>query len=222
MGKFQYNDANVWVGSCDKELSFFPSLENVWLEDLPKLKGWKRGVVGQVEDNNKGNNLQSQQLLRPCCFSKLQTLTIIDCPELTSLPSCPSLEKLNLEKFNEGLQIMNKKRDEVAPASSSASTSCYEIVNSKLQSFKIDNMAWPNSLPSEYFHCVNTLTLWNVNEEMDVDLPDWMQFLPALQTLKFKYCRELKVIPKWMPKLTLHCTLFRKPDEKMQKGSTWR
>uniref|UniRef100_A0A803MTP8 Uncharacterized protein n=1 Tax=Chenopodium quinoa TaxID=63459 RepID=A0A803MTP8_CHEQI len=68
------------LGSYSEEqLSFFPSLEKLGLSNLPKLKGWRRGV----EDSSSNSQLIP-------CLSALKTLKIRGCPELTCVPLCPS------------------------------------------------------------------------------------------------------------------------------------
>ncbi|XP_056694234.1 putative disease resistance protein RGA3 isoform X3 [Spinacia oleracea] len=176
--------------SSPEDLSFFLSLEQLELCSLPKLKGWRRGM----DDSSSSSNPQLP------CLSQLKSLAVIFSPELSCIPLCPNVEVLELIKFNERLRIISTERDE----KSSSSTSRIISVP-KLREVEVDNVAWLDSLPIESFQCLDHLTL---KEDYElVDLPNWMQFLPALQTLEIKGCRGLKAIPNWMPKLTSLRTL---------------
>uniref|UniRef100_A0A803NBL9 Disease resistance protein winged helix domain-containing protein n=1 Tax=Chenopodium quinoa TaxID=63459 RepID=A0A803NBL9_CHEQI len=66
------------IAISEEEPLYFPSLEQLWLKNLPKSKGWmKSGVeVGDVH------------------LSQLKSLVIDICPELTWIPLSPILEDL--------------------------------------------------------------------------------------------------------------------------------
>ncbi|XP_021730209.1 putative disease resistance protein RGA1 [Chenopodium quinoa] len=65
--------------NSEEQVSFFPSLEKLRLSNLPKLKGWRRGV----EDSSSNSQLIP-------CLSALKTFKIRGCPELTCVPLGPS------------------------------------------------------------------------------------------------------------------------------------
>ncbi|KNA06162.1 hypothetical protein SOVF_183630 isoform A [Spinacia oleracea] len=171
--------------SSPEELSFFPSLDQLVLSSLPKFKGWRRGV----DDSSSSSNPQLP------CLSQLKLLAVSRSPELSCIPLCPNVEVLELIKFNERLRIISTERD----VKSSSSVSRI-IPVPKLRKVVIDNVSWLDSLPVESFQCLDHLRL--VDDIELVDLPNWMQFLPALQTLIIHGCRGLKALPNWMPKLT--------------------
>ncbi|CAO2839063.1 unnamed protein product [Amaranthus hypochondriacus] len=241
-----------------EESSFLPSLQQLRLCALPKLKGWRRKGVG-MEDNNS--------LL---CLPSLKRLYINECQELTCFSVCPKLENLGLKSFNRRLNwIIRTEREGIV-----------------MECVEIDDVAWLNSVPSEAFQRLKTLTIYEDSEvenfgevekvfracssslrnleiatccklksimteglehlsalekleisrcknlklseeqeenycvgynpsilpslismnlhflPMMENLPNWMQFLTALQTLKIEGCDRLKAIPNWMPKLT--------------------
>ncbi|XP_074288916.1 putative disease resistance protein RGA1 [Silene latifolia] len=87
------------IGSSgSKDIPFFPSLEFLELEGLERLKGWWKGV-------GDGNSTSGMPLWLPS-FPRLSTLTITDCAKLISLPPCPSLESLWLNRINKVLRIL--------------------------------------------------------------------------------------------------------------------
>ncbi|CAO2839061.1 unnamed protein product [Amaranthus hypochondriacus] len=115
-----------------EESSFLPSLQQLELNSLPKLKRWKREGVW-VEDNN--NSL--------LCLPSLKKLYIYECQELTCFPVCPKLEHLLLKKFNRRLNgIIRTEREGIV-----------------LEYVEIDDVAWLNSVPSEAFQRLKTLKI---------------------------------------------------------------
>lgn len=83
--------------SSAKRLSFLPSLEQLKLYNLPKLKGWsKSGVMLVVEDDNLLVGSSSMAQLQPLCLSQLKSLTISQCPELKDIPACSREEDLSV------------------------------------------------------------------------------------------------------------------------------
>ncbi|KAH7528975.1 hypothetical protein FEM48_Zijuj05G0134500 [Ziziphus jujuba var. spinosa] len=76
---------NIVEGSSSP---FFPSLQSLWLDDMPNLKGWWK-----VDDDVDVENKRTLPFF-PC----LSQLSISDCPDLTSMPPFPFLqESLHLE-----------------------------------------------------------------------------------------------------------------------------
>ncbi|KNA17708.1 hypothetical protein SOVF_077250 [Spinacia oleracea] len=187
LGKLEYIEADNSSSTMTlpEDLSFFPSLEQLELSSLPKLKGWRRGV----DDSSSSSNTQLP------CLSQLKSLTVGFSPELSCIPLCPNVEVLKLFDFNERLRIISTERDEKSLSSTSRIISV-----PKLREVVIDNVAWLDSLPIESFQFLDHLTLRGDVEL--VDLPNWMQFLPALQSLEIHRCERLKAMPIWMPKLT--------------------
>ncbi|XP_074313133.1 putative disease resistance protein RGA1 isoform X4 [Silene latifolia] len=85
-------------GSRSKDLPFFPSLENLYIEGLTRLKGWWGGVC-------EGDSSSCMPHWQPP-FPRLSIITIVNCPELTSFPPCPALESLRLTSSNKSLRIL--------------------------------------------------------------------------------------------------------------------
>ncbi|XP_021753054.1 putative disease resistance protein RGA4 isoform X2 [Chenopodium quinoa] len=74
--------------------AFFPSLESLSICNLTSLKGWWREEE-LVEDDDDDCILRSS-----FTFPRLSKLEIINCPKLTSFPSCGSLEDLGLDEVD--------------------------------------------------------------------------------------------------------------------------
>nr|ABJ99599.1 NBS-LRR type resistance protein [Beta vulgaris] len=184
-------------GSAVETLSFFPSLKKLMLWKMPKLKGWMKEVKGRSKP--------------PLQLPSLSKLQIFDCLELTCTIICPSLEDLELIKFNKEMRIiMNSRKSgesstsfsshSSTPEDSTSSSSCSDILVPKLKKVGIDNVAWLDSVSMESLQCLEVLYIKD-NGEL-VDLPEWMQYLPALESLIISNCRGLRAMPNWMPKLT--------------------
>ncbi|XP_074282638.1 putative disease resistance protein RGA1 [Silene latifolia] len=89
LNNLEYMETNAIGGR-----GFFPSLEFLNLVDLKRLKGWWGGV-GE-------SDMPHWQPL----FPRLWTVVIQSCPKLTSLPPCPSLESLEVERINKAFRIL--------------------------------------------------------------------------------------------------------------------
>ncbi|KAK9666470.1 hypothetical protein RND81_14G187000 [Saponaria officinalis] len=85
------------MSTASDRLSFFPSLEELVLDNLPKLKGVRNGVLSRAEAHRKLAVVQS--------FPRLHNLEIKDCPCVTVVPRCPGLKTLTLIKVNETIRF---------------------------------------------------------------------------------------------------------------------
>ncbi|XP_057519658.1 disease resistance protein RGA2-like isoform X2 [Amaranthus tricolor] len=89
-------------GGDDNENSsageYFPSLESLWLLDLPELRGWSRfeDTVDTRRNEHNNHHLLSQKLVFPC----LSELGIEGCPKMMSIPVVPKLESLNANEIH--------------------------------------------------------------------------------------------------------------------------
>lgn len=127
--------------------SYLPCLETLELSNLPKLKAWRPKGMGDKESC-------SNKKIGPC-FSKLKSLFLWDCTELTCIPFCPSVEELKLINFNERLRIMDNTGNfeelrDVADSSSS-SASCRQHGTTRIKKVAISNVSWLDLLPMYAF-----------------------------------------------------------------------
>ncbi|KAJ8438867.1 hypothetical protein Cgig2_007712 [Carnegiea gigantea] len=165
---------NISDGAGTSELdAFFPSLETLELSNMPKLKGWWRD-----EEISNSNGKHGHQLLPS--FPHLIWLKIYDCPNLTCIPPCPTVEELGLAgEINENLRMMITS----------------ESGNSKLRSVTSDNARGLKTiLPVEGFQCL---------EEMEIFCDDKVESLSevgevfrscssSLKSLRICGCQKLK------------------------------
>ncbi|XP_021725229.1 putative disease resistance protein RGA3 isoform X3 [Chenopodium quinoa] len=152
--------------------SYLPPLETLEMSNLPKLKGWRRGVEDDHQflkdgSNHSSSNKAELQLLP--CFSDLKSLFIWNCPELTCFPCCPKMEDLTLLNFNSRMQmIINCERDVnlevVIPFASSSSWSPHSEHSTAIKKVTISNVSWLNSVPVEAFQFVESLQIWGDKE----------------------------------------------------------
>uniref|UniRef100_A0A803M5M3 PPIase cyclophilin-type domain-containing protein n=1 Tax=Chenopodium quinoa TaxID=63459 RepID=A0A803M5M3_CHEQI len=78
-------------------VNFFPSLENLELHEMPKLKGWWRDIRW----------MEKETVYIPS-FPRLCMLDIRYCKRLTYIPPCPHVKELILCEVNESLKFCKK------------------------------------------------------------------------------------------------------------------
>ncbi|KAM6568280.1 hypothetical protein CsatB_016265 [Cannabis sativa] len=92
------NTSNVSEDLVGSTTTLLPSLESLWLWDLPNLKGWWREIEVDHSCFDANANEDNHTSL-PCYLPSLSKLTIRDCPKLTCMPLYPRLEgELQLRK----------------------------------------------------------------------------------------------------------------------------
>uniref|UniRef100_A0A2N9EDB7 Uncharacterized protein n=1 Tax=Fagus sylvatica TaxID=28930 RepID=A0A2N9EDB7_FAGSY len=161
--------------------SFLPSLEELILYCCSNLKGWWRRRRDSVEDVD---NLPS--------FPRLSSLEIQHCPQLTSIPLFPYLEKLNLDTCNLKplkqtmkmgiINIATPSNQSSSSSTATTSTSSSSVLGrsffvplSKLKSLEIGRLQEP--LPEE-------LLCKLISLHCHGPLPQGMQHLIALEKMK--------------------------------------
>ncbi|XP_074313039.1 putative disease resistance protein RGA1 isoform X4 [Silene latifolia] len=97
LNNMEYIDNNP-ISHGSKDLPFFPSLEYLSILSMERLKGWWGGV-GEADSSSGRVYWQPP-------FPRLSTLIIDSCPKLTSLPPCPSIELLKVNRSNKSLLIL--------------------------------------------------------------------------------------------------------------------
>ena len=208
LGKVEYME-------CSSEGPFFPSLQNLYLSFMPKLKElWRRDLATQPPPSfpclsllliNKCDDLASLELYPSPCISSIE---ITYCPKLTSLllPPSPLLSQLEIRYCGDLASL--------------------ELHSSHLlSSLYISHCLKPTSLKLSSLPCLESLCLNEVKEGVlrelmsatasslksvriqDIDdlmsLPDELhQHVSTLQTLKIGDCSHLATLPHWIGNLT--------------------
>ncbi|KAM6570678.1 hypothetical protein CsatB_018663 [Cannabis sativa] len=206
-----------YISENEKATPFFPSLKELWLTELPKLKSWWRNGV-----------MNFYVLPSFPCLSKL---VIEDCPKLTSIPLFPTLEEglaLDSTCWKPFQLTLNKKTAPQEASSSSSSPSSLPLSNLKalrivgIEDFDGNEIEWrtlksleflrfdslPNlvSLPEGLQHVVSLqeFQLWRCGTE---EIPEWIGKLHSLSKLMICLCPNLKSLPESIRELKLLETL---------------
>ncbi|XP_074267624.1 putative disease resistance RPP13-like protein 1 [Silene latifolia] len=266
------------------ELPFFPCLETLKVEDLPKLKRWWSGSPSSP------------------LFSHLRRFEMLQCPEMTSIPVCPVIEHMVIRDNKRSLEL--RLIDDV----SSPSSQKWELTTANLGSLKLMPLEY-TQLPTrmiiiedkeveslsqvrELFqngflsnvtaisvfrcpkikslfggiehlsaltrlsiqYCLNLLSVkkaeadeekekggipWQylsrtlcsltLSDDAMENLSEGVQYLTSLKTLELLCCKQLKTLPKWMPKLTsLECLAIKHCSDQLKErcyqpaGEDWR
>ncbi|XP_074286090.1 putative disease resistance protein RGA1 [Silene latifolia] len=159
-------------------LPLFRSLEKLLLKRLPKLNG-----------------IASVRLL-----PRLHRLVIEDCPSMTVVPRCPSLNDLHLVGVNEDFRFTSNRK--VDPSSSSLTpldllphrnddSSCDSTFY--LKSLLIDKVGLVNLIFGESLKGIETLSIRGLNQESLSTAADLFQkHASSIRDLQVTYCRGLK------------------------------
>ncbi|XP_021715245.1 putative disease resistance protein RGA4 [Chenopodium quinoa] len=176
---------------------FFPALTRLELRDLDILREWQPSHMIQA-------------------FTRLNTLQVVNCPNLTSIPTdFPRIKNLLIQ----GVQVNVREHnwlDAIITKSSSRHT---------LISLVLSKVSGSARLPKELFQCTSLKQLrlqkceklkswpgnpWNPIslEELCIDRCSSLTYSPnarslnALKTLVIRGCRSLKVAPKFLERCT--------------------
>ncbi|KAJ8422807.1 hypothetical protein Cgig2_018008 [Carnegiea gigantea] len=97
----------------ESQESFFPSLEKLWLHDLPNLKGdWGVENLPEVEEVFRGSSSSLQELkIRTCIGQKsvyggLEHLTVLESLVLLQLPNLSLCEEGDQDEEEDGLAFI--------------------------------------------------------------------------------------------------------------------
>ncbi|XP_027334460.1 putative disease resistance protein RGA1 [Abrus precatorius] len=169
-------------------VTFFPSLESLRLVDCPKLRGW--GRLG--DDINDSHNLSL-----PLSFPDLSRLVISCCPQLTCMPTFPTVKVLDLKNCSAEPLIETLKAT-VSTCSADSSTSVAPL--SMLKELTIaDHM----NLPKGWMQTLTSLESLGIQnseslEEFETVFKDDNNCLPPLQKISIVLCERLKALPDWI------------------------
>lgn len=163
--------------------TFFPSLEELYIDDCPNLKGWWR-----PDDVGEASNMQ------PPYFPCLSNITIGSCPNLISMPLFPSVRKLRLgqtrwKSLIELTMKMKSATSELAPSSSTCSTFTPFC---KLETLRLEDMEELDSLPEEFLQNLTSLQLLHIKTCSNLtSMPEGMRQLTSLKELLIRNCLKL-------------------------------
>ncbi|KAJ8434036.1 hypothetical protein Cgig2_001229 [Carnegiea gigantea] len=213
---FSWNDSST--GSCGaaREViqqefsSFFPSLESLYLVNLPELKGWWRrlSTSGSVmEDDEVMGGESSMQTVgadRLPSFPRLSELKISECHNLTVIPLCPTVETLTLRRFNERLQIMTKKEEDQREKCGSSDSGSSSRDGPKMRVVSTDNARHLKSLPPVAFQCLAELEISGDSKLESLSEVEvvFRSCSSSLRTLEITRCSKLRSVSGGLEYLT--------------------
>ncbi|KAI9078924.1 hypothetical protein K1719_039073 [Acacia pycnantha] len=139
MDKLEY----IYYKGCSSSTNFFPSLEELIILGCGRLRGWVREEnVQNIRDNEWHHSLPS--------FSRLSSLEIYHCPELSCMPTFPNLVTC--------FKLIKSSTKPLLDTLTGPSTSNDKATSlSKLKSLKIDGIDDLEALPEEWMQNLSSL-----------------------------------------------------------------
>ncbi|XP_027336732.1 putative disease resistance protein RGA3 isoform X2 [Abrus precatorius] len=178
----------------DGAVTFFPSLESLFLRGCPKLRGWRR----RGDDINDSHNLSSS-----LSFPHLSQLNVSDCPLLTCMPTFPNAKDLGWLKCSaEPLIGTLNTTESTRSADSSSSAAPLSMLKELAISDHINlPKGWMQNLTSveslEIIRCESeTLEEFEAGFKLDTNC------LPPLRKISIRGCENLKALPDWICNLS--------------------
>ncbi|XP_074288926.1 putative disease resistance protein RGA1 isoform X2 [Silene latifolia] len=172
----EYMETDAFGSSRSKDLPFFPSLEFLTLVDLVRLKGWWGGV-GESDSSSDMPHWQPP-------FPRLLRVEINNCPMLTSLPPCPSLESLEVEGCNKAFRIL--------PAEGPAN------LDLKLD-VKVDSVGYLTTLPARR---LTNIVIQRDDELKRLSEIEVFKSSSSLRSLEIVWCKRLTSVSGALEHLT--------------------
>ncbi|GAB2260694.1 hypothetical protein Droror1_Dr00011549 [Drosera rotundifolia] len=181
---------------------FFPSLENLWLYDMPNMKGWWKGDCEGSEIFDQPWQLDAS-IPRPLLpsFPKLSHLEIWSCPNLTCSPAplSPYVEVLVLVEVDEKMLSMLKGQmattvaDHENSSFSSLSPSFSTLPVSNLKALTILRLTTLKSFPRDCFKGLLSLQSLEIHvlHQLRSLSSSGLEHLTGLRNLEIRSCYEL-------------------------------
>ncbi|XP_074317951.1 putative disease resistance protein RGA1 [Silene latifolia] len=202
--------------------SFFPSLDELTIFELPKLKGWwwrSESGLHVVKPDDGGSNQEAGLVwVSSPCFPLLKWLVIKNCQKMTYVPVCPRLEYLIVYDSRRLLW----KNMRCTPRHQPSLSPSY----SKPMILRVNNLEWPKSMPAEYFQFIAAIEI--ESEETLETLGDITELLPTclLSSLRFlgiRSCPKLRSMGGWLEHLSaLQCLRIYDCPNLLQSGIPWQ
>ncbi|XP_074285964.1 putative disease resistance protein RGA1 [Silene latifolia] len=176
----------------DEGSSFFPSLHNLSIHKLPKLKGWWRSESGShvlnFNDSRSSREAQVEWVSSPC-FPLLKNLRIKWCENMMFVPLCPQLEELTIRDCRRDMRCAPRP-----------------LSYTKLKRLEINNVEWLKSMPSEYTQFLSEIEIEIVSARRMERLGEVNEFptylLSSVRTLRIILCSQLKSVGGWLEHLS--------------------
>ncbi|XP_074320206.1 disease resistance protein RGA2-like isoform X2 [Silene latifolia] len=182
--------------------TFFPSLQELRLYGMLKLKGWWEDIETiDYSDHVNISHQSSQHYPLSLSFSKLAKLEINSCLELKTFPLCPIVEELTLWDVNKHLTLLSEVTSSQASADVGSSVTTSEYC-SKLKTLSVDEVEHLFSLPRECLAHITSLAIKDPRLLNTCLLKEVFQHLPSLASLTYLCCFHLESIFEGLEHLT--------------------
>ncbi|KAJ6912270.1 hypothetical protein NC651_014842 [Populus alba x Populus x berolinensis] len=171
---------------------FFPSLKKLEIKSCCRLKGWWKKSRDEMNDDSDESRIEEELIM--LYFPRLSSLSIYKCPNLTSIPLFPTLDKSLYLKETSSMPLQQTMKMKW-PVSSSYSSSSFINPLSKLKNLDIGSVGDMESLPEvglQNLSSLQQLSISGCGRLKSLPLPD--QGMHSLQKLDISNCRELKCL----------------------------
>ncbi|KAL9238564.1 hypothetical protein vseg_012965 [Gypsophila vaccaria] len=184
----EFMESDVVVVPSDDQLPFFPSLVELQLSELPKLKGWWREETSRVTGEANASSVVVPSF--PC----LSDLILENCPNLMTFPSCPKLVSADLRGCHEELTLLGSKT-----AIPNNPTTGLVVCPKKLT---IDNVGAIGCLFEESLEGIHHLSIEYFMGESFSNVTEFVRHDSSVETLTLGYCPNLKSLSGVVEHLT--------------------